>query len=165
MWRGYRGRKSGPFSALEAKSRVVVIAVIWRVKEGCFGRILFGEVFLCEGGGGQSWAQNSKFIFLRQHKHRRLDIGGSGGYLAGAFFKIRAHSDWIVMSMGREVGTCIALTALQGLVSRRNWTMLLGLTSSRYPELARTKLEKNAQKKLVSLSLSLSRGKVNVRGV
>ena len=43
--------------------------------------------------------------------------------------------------------------------------MLLGLTSSRYPELARTKLEKNAQKKLVSLSLSLSRGKVNVRGV
>ena len=33
--------------------------------------------------------------------------------------------------------------------------MLLGLTSSRYPELARTKLEKNAQKKLVSLSLSL----------
>ena len=70
------------------------------------------------------------------------------------------------MSMGREVGTCIALTALQGLVSRRNWTMLLGLTSSRYPEqLARTKLEKNAQKKLVSLSLSLSRGKVNVRGV
>ena len=43
--------------------------------------------------------------------------------------------------------------------------MLLGLTSSRYPELARTKLEKNAQKKLVSLSLSLSRGKVHFRGV
>ena len=91
MWRGYRGRKSGPFSALEAKSRVVVIAVIWRVKEGCFGRILFGEVFLCEGGGGQSWAQNSKFIFLRQHKHRRLDIGGSGRYWRALFFKY-AHT-------------------------------------------------------------------------
>ena len=39
---------------------------------------------------------------------------------------------------GRELGTCIALTALQGLVSRRNWTMLFALTYSRYPELLRT---------------------------
>ena len=67
--------------------------------------------------------------------------------------------------MGREVGTCVALTALQGLGSPRNWTMLVGLMSSQYPELARTKFEKNAQKKLVSLSLSLSRGRVHFRGV
>ena len=50
----------------------------------------------------------------------------------------RAHSVSSVPSRGRELGTCIALTALQGLVSRRNWTMLFALTYSRYPELLRT---------------------------
>ena len=66
---------------------MVVIAGFWRVMEGCLGRCLVGEVFLCEGCGGHSRAQDSKFIFLRQHKHRRLDMGGSGGYLGGVFFK------------------------------------------------------------------------------
>ena len=45
MWRGYRGRKSGPFSALEAKSRVVVIAVIWRVKEGVLAEFCLVKCF------------------------------------------------------------------------------------------------------------------------